>query len=100
MVGFGLLKDAPWYAKLPMLAALIMMSWLLTNNPQSGAVLTRAALRFYHGKLDRTIALSGIAAVETHIWSEGPDEVIPPNCHCPKPDARQRKETGLEGSTA
>lgn len=76
MVGFGLWKDAPWYAMLPMWAALIMVGWLLITNPQSGAVLTRAALRFYHGKQDRTIALADIAAVKKHIWSEGPDEVI------------------------
>lgn len=75
MVGFGLWKDAPWYAMLPMWAALIMMGWLLITNPHSGAVLTREALRFYHGKQDRRIALADIAAVEKHIWSEGPDEV-------------------------
>lgn len=60
----------------PMRAALIMIGWLLITNPQSGAVLTRAALRFYHGIQDRTIALADIAAVKQHIWSEGPDEVI------------------------
>lgn len=76
MVGFGLWKEAPWYAMLPMWVALIMVSWLLITNPQSGAVLTRAALRYYHGRQDRTIALADIAAVKKHIWSEGPDEVM------------------------
>lgn len=76
MVGFGLSKNAPYYAMTPMRAGLIMIGWLLITNPQSGAVLTRAALRFYHGNQDRTIALADIAAVKQHIWSEGPDEVI------------------------
>lgn len=75
-VSFGLWKDAPWYAMLPMWAALVMMGWLLITNPQSGMLLTRAALRYYHARQDRTIALREIAAVKKHMMSEGPDEVI------------------------
>lgn len=76
MVGFGHWKDAQWYAMLPMWAALIMVGWLLVTNPQSGAVLTLRALRFYHQLQDRTIALADIASVRKHIWSEGPHEII------------------------
>jgi hypothetical protein len=75
MVGFGLWKDAQWYAMVPMWSGLIMVGWLLVTNPQSGAVLTQRNFRFYHGQQDRTIALADIASVEKHIWSEGPDEI-------------------------
>ena len=76
MVGFGLWKDAQWYAMAPMWAALAGVGWLLVANPQSGAVLTPRALRFTHGRQDRTIALADIASFRKHIWSEGPDEII------------------------
>jgi hypothetical protein len=76
MVGFGLWKDAQWYAMAPMWAALTGVGWLLVSNPQSGAVLTPRTLRFYHGRQDRSIALADIASVKKHIWSEGPDEII------------------------
>ncbi len=76
MVGFGLSKNAQWYAMAPMWAGLIGAGWLVIANPQSGAVLTRDALRFYHRRIDRTIQLADIASVRKHIWSEGPDEVI------------------------
>lgn len=75
MVGFGLWKDAPWYAMAPMWAALLGVGWLLVTNPQSGAVLTQRSLRFFHGRQSRTIALADIVSVKRHIWSEGPDEV-------------------------
>lgn len=75
MLGFGFWKDAPWYAMLPFWAASLGMGWLLVANTQSGAVLTRDGLRFYHGRLDRSIALTDIAWVNTHIWSEGPTDV-------------------------
>lgn len=75
ILGFGLWKDAPWYAMLPVWAASLGMAWLLITNPQSGSVLTRGDLRFYHGRQDRTIAVADIAAVKKHIWSEGPDDV-------------------------
>jgi len=76
MVGFGLWKDAQWYAMAPMWAALAGVGWLLVTNPQSGTLLTPRSLRFYHGRAGRAIALADIASVRKHIWSEGPDEII------------------------
>lgn len=75
MVGFGYWANAPWYAMLPMVGALLGMGWLLAANVQSGAQLTVHKLRFYHGRLDRIIALADVASVERHVWSEGPDDI-------------------------
>lgn len=75
MTGFGLWKDAPWYAMVPIWFAVIGISWILIVNRQSGVQLTHEGLRFHHGKLDRAVPLSEIAHIERHIWSDGPDDI-------------------------
>lgn len=75
MFGVGLWGGAPWYWWIPTGFAGLGIAGLLAANPQAGALLTRDSLRFFDARQDRTLRMAEIAAVETHSWTDGPDEV-------------------------
>jgi hypothetical protein len=75
MAGYGLWDGLPWFAMLPGCLACLAVGWPLFTNRQSGAILTRDTLLYFHGKKNRTIKLIDIASVERRSWSESPDDV-------------------------
>lgn len=75
MAGFGLWNGLPWFLLPIMFGACLGASWPLIANPQSGAVLTRETLRFFHGKKDQIIRLTDIASVKRRSYSESSDDV-------------------------
>jgi hypothetical protein len=73
MAWFGMVNAAPWYALLPILAALAMALWMLVAARVSGAELTAKTLRLFSGRWERSIPMAAIASYSVTPWSEGAD---------------------------
>jgi hypothetical protein len=73
MIWFGLANSAPWYALLPVFAALAMALWMLAAGRISGSELTADRLRLFSGQWERHIPLAAITSFSITPWSEGPD---------------------------
>lgn len=73
MAAFGFANAAPWYAMLPVLAALAMALWMLVAARISGSELTADRLRLFSGRWERHIPLAAITSFSITPWSEGPD---------------------------
>jgi hypothetical protein len=75
MTGLGIWNGLPWFVVLMMCVPCLAVSWPLFTNTQSGALLTRDSLRFFHGKTDCTIRVADIASATRRTWDESPDDV-------------------------
>jgi hypothetical protein len=75
MVVLGLVYAAPWYWMAIVGLAALALLFMVWTNTQSGSLVTRDTLRFFHGKTDRTLRIADIAGLHIQRWSDGPDGV-------------------------
>jgi hypothetical protein len=83
MLAYGTFREAPWFFLAPVVAAVLMLLWMVVVNRKSGLSLTGDQFCMFAGQWHKVVPTSSILSVKVVRWSDGAPTITLFAANCP-----------------